>query len=1756
MAGEQQPQRPAATPIRESDLGVGIDAFHPESKIPPGGLLDCLNGIARSNTAAVKRPGYRLAAGYVPVRCITFYQESTANGGQITLTFDSSISLANLVSTPILVVGRTSLSAGAFPQTGGAVYAAEFTVSGQTITLPYASAGTHQFPAGGAASSWATSGMEIDVYGLTLSSTAHPLGGPSPDLVSSDSTWVPGALRDFITPARSGLFLTVGGVPYITSAPTGNTTIFPAATTQQLAQIQSGTTVYLGPALFASAPTHAPARGTIVSSSVLSGSAGPAATVGFAPCTSATWNAANSTTVYRLNLPSYTASGALSSIIRALTDRLSVQGTSNAVLDGEFVVRSVTGIDANTIDVEVFNYANQTADNQLSDASLSALAGVFTDSTNLHSGLTSLMRAAEGAQLTFSDVTLDAADLVFKTSSAAFCAGPFTAVYAAPGSMTIGVKGSTSVFSLASTTGILRGDELLGPDGLLHVVKSINNQPDDTNVDAIISVTISGGTATATFSAPDSAKQIRVGDQLMLSAVSTLGAGVFAENGTGIITVTAVPSTTQIQWKSTAPASITSYNCFLIGHTVQVAPPVNLSRAGTFSVNRRWLAAPSAYDPTMSTQPATPITARPLQTPTDRGVTDASWSAHPSFAMVNKSLYLTDGLNPVKKFDGTTMYDAGLPNFAPLLSLTKRESSTGIVNPNTAANITSPITAYSFATDNPSLFAAGDVVYVGPRVIGATASVTSNQVVITPATGGSIAAGTPVQFWPSDAAGANTIGGLTTGVTYYLGTASLNGSGTTMYVYSNVLDAVNGNSGAAVSISSPAATVLITGRAVPPLTNDSGCTPIYTTVTSVNTTSGVVTVADEIDTSLYNNTTGLTPSTYKYAGTHWGVVVKAISLRYYAKLRMLDANGYLLGSAGIAAGDNVVRLGVTTEVQGVINNLPAMRDRQLARLSWEVYRTGGSDGTPPFYLVSTGAFDYTTTPTPATITFTDTVQLAQLTDATGTALGQTDFNSTLRSGVDAGAGFERPPLARHAASLSSQLALANIKSPHRMTITFRRRKSAPFIPTGQKLMRFVFANGTVAPSTLTTYSSSQLAFICGGMNSFSQVAATPVYHDATHNQLGSQTYSGPTYIYGTEYLREQLAASQTGWRIATSGQYPNANTAVTVTSMSGATMVAASGFSQFANGQLIYLASTTGGASYTPVTPYYLNVVSDTQAQLYANIGDAIAGTAAPILPNTSAPFVVVAGDLTRFPTQTINDSGAFPIVLDYGFANSQSSYTLARFRDASYDTLSGHPVSTTASAEQELANRLANAINAASALVATSTGKDPFVFARAGSDIGYASVQVEALDPSAPFTFTYLPLTTDGAIDCYVNGVRVNATVNASPVGPVAWTVTSQQQLFPSRIVLSYKNYAEIFHSPYAQSAADSDSAIDVSPDDGQEITAIRPLTTASVTGAAMQSQYLLAWKNKSAYLVDTVLKTVTKLITAGHGVDFRRATMEGWNGMLFTDHTGVHALTAANLYMYKGKMVERLFQENVNLSAPTDIWLGHHNVYRNLDLLAAPFLSDTDGAGNATTQGPQNVLVYDHTREADYFTALQPPPVGAWSRWNAVPMSCASGYLYDEYYGAWDTGQVYMERRDGLATDFRDRFDDAIQFTLTFRPLDCGAMSLRKEASALVISFRSEVATSGTTVSAAVDLSDQFVNCDAFEITAPVPPQTQGLSDVSGSAMKLFRFSLPNRKFTYLTVRITNSSVDEPVEISELALNVVPLTDAGITQAAKSGS
>jgi hypothetical protein len=116
----------------------------------------------------------------------------------------------------------------------------------------------------------------------------------------------------------------------------------------------------------------------------------------------------------------------------------------------------------------------------------------------------------------------------------------------------------------------------------------------------------------------------------------------------------------------------------------------------------------------------------------------------------------------------------------------------------------------------------------------------------------------------------------------------------------------------------------------------------------------------------------------------------------------------------------------------------------------------------------------------------------------------------------------------------------------------------------------------------------------------------------------------------------------------------------------------------------------------------------------------------------------------------------------------------------------------------------------------------------------------------------------------------------------------------------------------------------------------------------------------------------------------------------------------------------------------------------------------------------------------------------------------------------------------------------------------MDFGDGGIRKIIHYVISKFRVLKDASGTVLSTAADLNDNFVDADSFRIDNPAEGQN-GLNDANNVKVQTVRFSIDNRKLVFLQVRFTNSTIDEPVEITEVSVRVAGMTSKGITEASR---
>lgn len=508
-------------------------------------------------------------------------------------------------------------------------------------------------------------------------------------------------------------------------------------------------------------------------------------------------------------------------------------------------------------------------------------------------------------------------------------------------------------------------------------------------------------------------------------------------------------------------------------------------------------------------------------------------------------------------------------------------------------------------------------------------------------------------------------------------------------------------------------------------------------------------------------------------------------------------------------------------------------------------------------------------------------------------------------------------------------------------------------------------------------------------------------------------------------------------------------------------------------------------------------IASATGADFTINFTGAAAGILTTLVP-----------DKVSFAT----DSTDFPVVLDtdgnLGMANGDS-----------FDLF-------------DLGRRLSMAINASMRMVDTSiTGMDsfsPWMVARGGNDTGKAG-RVIIRQPKALSTTMELELPSSFGtnVQMFVNGVKRTANNQISAL----------TRLYPSRILVSYENYPEIFDNPNAVLDADSDSAIDINSADGQEITGILPFFGEAAFGAAQQSAILVVFKTNSIYLVDVNEKragrnAVQRIETEGLGCTAPYSIAVTKNGIIYANNSGMYCLRRDQTGAYIGRYMERLWEKVVNLDQLA-IMQGHHYGIGRSYKLSVPLVGE---AANST------VYNYNHTGEDQ-------GKGGSWSRYDNHPATGWANLGSDAFFGSTE-GRVYSIRNKGTETDFRDD-NEAINFVLDTRALDFGNAGIRKVADRAIVNYRTTSTSVGTSVYFSVDLNQEFSLTTA--LTIPYVNSLNGIGDQPNKSIYQVTHNTSRRRGTYHQLRIVNNSLDEGPEIAGIDFRVGGLTAKGIISAAK---
>ncbi|MDB4725791.1 hypothetical protein OAF54_00050 [bacterium] len=450
---------------------------------------------------------------------------------------------------------------------------------------------------------------------------------------------------------------------------------------------------------------------------------------------------------------------------------------------------------------------------------------------------------------------------------------------------------------------------------------------------------------------------------------------------------------------------------------------------------------------------------------------------------------------------------------------------------------------------------------------------------------------------------------------------------------------------------------------------------------------------------------------------------------------------------------------------------------------------------------------------------------------------------------------------------------------------------------------------------------------------------------------------------------------------------------------------------------------------------------------------------------------------------------------------------------DGNYNQKDGN-ITTTYESKAML--RLANAINTTMRVtdVGVETGFTPWMVAKAGND--YTRGQLIIRQPKVFSTSAEVVLptwTTSDPFDVYVHGVRRSSAAE----------VAVATSLFPSRVLLSYPNFPEIFDNPEVVQDIYSTSAVDVNAADGQAITALITFFGESTFGAAQLNDALVVFKENSIYLLNSETGQYQKIDSRGLGCDAPRSVAATRNGIMFANRSGVYRLNRNMTISYVGKFNERYWRDTVNKDQISEI-TGHQYGIGRTYKLSVPV-----GSGSYCSK----VLVYNHDTEG------QGQEFGSWTRYSNHAATGWCNLQNDAFFGS-TSGDVFKVRNENEAADYRDD-DAAITATVTTRGDDFGIPGVRKLIGGAFLNMQLDTTdVTGLTVATSMDLKDSFTASGTITATLAANPYVTA------------KLSLPSRRGTNVSTKITHSVKDEEVIITGLSYRVGRLSPEGIKEAA----
>ena len=884
--------------------------------------------------------------------------------------------------------------------------------------------------------------------------------------------------------------------------------------------------------------------------------------------------------------------------------------------------------------------------------------------------------------------------------------------------------------------------------------------------------------------------------------------------------------------------------------------------------------------------------------------------------------------------------------------------------------------------------------------------------------------------------------------------------------------------------------------------------------------------------------------------------------RYYFRLTAYDANDNVVTSATTGSNEFYVSLRKSSAINLRLIGLPKFEQLNYSKVYLEVYRTK-RNSVAPFYNIIKKKLDFD--PAYPYIDIVDTVSDEALPSQPDDAV------LTFISGERLGNGLSQPPQAKYCTVADNKLVLGNIQDDPKITIdvfgnpelsafnsqVFHMRKdntsttndltyelTTELIPVTNASL-----SNVISPTMSLTYTASTstnnfvvgewvyvyhtslptqgLFYGCGWQkvtsSNATQFTITLPYEPVPAQETititdGVETASGAGFVVGDKLALTSVNSVYKYTKIVNQAEPGADYFVVTAKSTATSPVYTIQHYSYFSSTTIEENIDTANNPSGFVLGAYLLFNSSNSQYTLatlplttvnYHRITKIIPGGTG----NTK--YVIThyhyPENIARCSAANRN-SKCFPVFLgtDYNYG----------WKNANNDLLY--------SAASRALLRLSNAMNFSQAIQSS-----PWFFTNAGLDLGGQSLLISFPENSLKTTPEIVMPASINGIEYYGNKIKVSTA--SENVG----AVTTK---FPSRLVISYTNFAEVFHRPFDDSATFSDSIVDVNPADGQEITGVFPFFSESAYGAALKSASLIVFKSNSIYIVDPASRRAQQIESNGLGCTAPYSIAATREGLMFANEAGLYRLTRSLTVEPIGSFIDRLWREDVNKSQLA-LLQGHaYSVGRKYKV-------SIPRSGESV---PQDVLVYDYTREDSKNT------YGSWTRYTNHAATGWCNLLEDSFFAS-TVGRVYKVSNENSKYDYQDDGAEIDGYTI-FRALDFGDSAVRKRVLHLLVHYRipnleeGQVDIDTATVSMGVNLVDNFLALDTFKLDVPNTPD--GLSTLAPNKQVTLRYAVRNPKSLYFQVKIQDNGLHTPLQVTGLSFRVAGLSTEGVTEAAQTTS